>query len=42
MMGLSFPVISLPCMVVSGYALWILIKGIREHAGYSFEEIINK
>ena len=42
MMGLSFPIISLPCMAVSGYALWILIKGIRDNAGYSFEEIIKK
>ena len=42
MMGLSFPVISLPCMVVSGYAFWLLIKGIRKFAGFSFEDIINK
>ena len=29
MMGWSFPVISLPCMVVSGYAIWLLIRGIK-------------
>ena len=36
----SFIVISIPCMVVSAYAFWILIKGIRENAGLSLEEIL--
>ena len=42
MMGWSFPIISLPCMIVSAYALWILIKGIRTLAGLSFEEVLNQ
>ena len=40
MMGWSFPVISLPCMFVSAYAFWILIKGIKELAGLTFEEVL--
>ena len=42
MMGWSFPIISIPCMVVSGYAFWILIKGIKKLAGFSLEEILNQ
>ena len=42
MMGWSFPIISLPCMLVSAYAFWILIKGIRTLAGMSFEEVLNQ
>jgi hypothetical protein len=40
MMGWSFPVISIPCILVSGYAFWILIRGIKEHAGMPLEEIL--
>ena len=40
MMGWSFPVIILPCMIVSLYAMWILFKGIRELTGLSFEEVL--
>ena len=36
----SFIVISIPCMVVSAYAFWILIKGIRELAGLGLEDIL--
>ena len=36
----SFIVISIPCMVVSAYAFWILIKGIRELAGLALEDIL--
>ena len=36
----SFIVISIPCMIVSAYAFWILIKGIRENAGLKLEEIL--
>jgi hypothetical protein len=36
----SFIVISIPCMIVSAYAFWILIKGIRELAGLGLEEIL--
>jgi hypothetical protein len=42
MMGWSFPVISLPCMFVSAYAFWILIKGIKELAGLTFEEVLTQ
>ncbi len=38
MMGWSFPVISLPCMVVSAYAFWVLIKGIKDLTGLSLED----
>ena len=40
MMGWSLPVISIPCMVVSGYAFWLLIKGIRKFTGLSMEEVM--
>ena len=36
----SFLVISIPCMIVSGYAFWILIKGIGGLAGLTLEEIL--
>ena len=36
------PIISIPCMVVSAYAFWILIKGIRERAGLSLDEILTQ
>ena len=42
MMGWSFPIISLPCMVVSAYAFWLLTKGIRQLAGLSLEEVLNQ
>ena len=42
MMGWSFPIISLPCMVVSAYAFWLLVKGIRTLAGLTLEEILNQ
>jgi hypothetical protein len=40
MMSWSLPVISIPCMLVSGYAFWILIKGIKKYTGLSMEEIL--
>ena len=40
MMGWSFPIISIPCILVSGYAFWILIRGIKEFAGMPLEEIL--
>jgi hypothetical protein len=40
MMGWSFPIISIPCILVSGYAFWILIRGIKEYAGMPLEEIL--
>jgi hypothetical protein len=42
MMALSFPIISLPCMIVSAYTFWLLIKGIRQLAGLSLEEVLNQ
>ena len=36
----SFIIISIPCMVVSAYAFWVLIKGIRELAGLALEDIL--
>jgi|TARA_A200000113_G_scaffold115041_1_gene103293 hypothetical protein len=38
MMGWSFPIISIPCMIVSAYAFWILIKGIKNLTGLSLED----
>ena len=40
MMGWSLPVISIPCMVVSGYAFWLLMKGIKQFTGLSMEEVL--
>ncbi|HAD20883.1 MAG: hypothetical protein CMI28_03640 [Opitutae bacterium] len=40
MMGWSLPVISIPCMIVSGYAFWLLIKGIKQFTGLSMEEVM--
>mgnify|MGYP001567393180 FL=1 len=40
MMGWSLPVISVPCMIVSGYAFWLLIKGIKDFTGLSMEEVL--
>ena len=42
MMGWSFPVISLPCMVVSGYAIWLLIRGIKKFTGLDIEDAMRQ
>ncbi len=42
MMGWSFPVISLPCMVVSGYAIWLLIQGIKDFTGLNIEDAMRQ
>ena len=42
MMALSFPIIHLPCTIVSAYTFWLLIKGIRQLAGLSLEEVLNQ
>jgi len=39
MMMWSFPVISLPCMLVSAYAFWKITKGINALTGLSLEDI---
>jgi hypothetical protein len=41
MMGWSFPVISLPCMFVSGYAIWLLIRGIKNCTGLNIEDAMR-
>ena len=41
-MAWSFPVISLPCMVVSGYTIWLLMKGIKDCTGLEMEEAIRQ
>lgn len=40
MMGWSYPVIVIPSMIVTGFALWYCIRGIRETTGLTLEEII--
>jgi hypothetical protein len=32
----------LPCMIVSAYTFWLLIKGIRQLAGLTLEEVLNQ
>ncbi len=39
--ALSFPVIALPCMVISMFALWYLIKEIKKITGLTLEQILN-
>ena len=41
MMGWSLPVISLPCMFVSGYAIWLLIRGIKNCTGLNIEDAMR-
>ena len=41
MMGWSFPIISLPCMIVSAYTFWILIKGIKKYTGFELEQVLK-
>jgi hypothetical protein len=42
MMTWSFPVISLPCMVATAYAFWLLTRGIKKMTGLNLEEAINQ
>ena len=42
MMTWSFPVISLPCMIATGYALWLLVRGIKRMTGLTLEEAMNQ
>ena len=42
MMGWSFPVISLPSMLISGYALWLLIRGIKKLTGLNMEDAMRQ
>ena len=40
MMGWSMVVIAIPCMLVSGYALFLLFKGIKKFTGLSMEQVM--
>jgi hypothetical protein len=42
MMTWSFPVISLPCMIATGYAFWLLVRGIKRMTGLTLEEAMNQ
>lgn len=42
MTSLSFPVIALPCMLVTAFALWWLMRGIKNLTGLGFEEIFHE
>lgn len=41
MTALSFPVIAVPCTIVTGFALWRLVTGIKKLTGMEFEEIFH-
>ena len=41
MMLWSWPIIAIPSLLISMYALWILMKGIRALTGFNLEEIIK-
>jgi len=41
MTALSYPVIVLPCMVVTGFAMWRLLTGIKTLTGLSLEEVFH-
>ncbi len=41
MTAMSYPVIVLPCMVVMGLALWVLIKGIKDLTGLDMESVFK-
>ena len=40
MWGWSMVVIAIPCMLVSGYALFLLFKGISKFTGLSMEQVM--
>ena len=42
MMTWSYLVIIAPCMLVSGYALWTLIKGIKALTGLNMESALRR
>jgi len=42
MMAWSFPVISLPCMLATGYAIWRLTRGIHALTGLNVEDIVRQ
>jgi hypothetical protein len=42
MMAWSLPIISLPCMIASGYSIWLLIRGIKTFTGLDIEDAIKQ
>lgn len=42
LMAWSFPIIAIPCLIVTMYSLWILLKGIESLTGFKLEELIKK
>jgi hypothetical protein len=42
MMLWSWPAIAVPSLIITFYALWVLIKGIQELTGFKLEEIIKQ
>ncbi len=41
MTALSYPVIVVPSMVVMGFALWVLLSGVKKLTGLGLEEIFH-
>ncbi len=41
MLGLSWPVIALPSMVVMGFVMWYLFRSLTKLTGLKFEEMFN-
>ena len=41
MMLWSWPIIAIPCLVITMYTLWLLLKGIRDLTGYKLESFIR-
>ena len=41
MMLWSWPVIAVPCLLITLYTLWILVKGIQDLTGYKLEDFIH-
>ncbi len=38
----SFPVIAIPCLLVTGFALWKLLSGIKSLTGLELEEVLRQ
>jgi hypothetical protein len=41
MTALSYPVIVIPCMFVTGFAMWKLLSGIKKLTGLTLEEVFH-
>jgi hypothetical protein len=42
MMGWSFPVIAVPCMLITIFVLWRLFAGIRHLSGLNPEDLVSQ